>query len=405
MAAIACVRLQVALAGPPRGRIVGLRVGRRRCRRRETHRRRARSWPWPSAGSSAPRCRWRRRRRAAAGRWRRAAARPARAAHGEVAKVGPCAALSAAAAMPRRHAWGKPAGKPMAARSRDTRLFCTGDPMKPKFRFWLAATRAVGRARLHCMAIAAAGRWPRPGRRASRSSWWRCFRPAARSTRWRASWRQPLSQQLGQSVIVENKGGASGTIGTARGGRRAAGRLHLRRGVRHPRRQSQPDPRPALRHAQGPGAGGADGHRGDGAGHPCRLRVQDLCRRGRRRQGRQGRRATARIGSGSLGHLAMALLAQLGRPEPATHALQGRRTADERRGGRSRAAVDRFGVPGQAAHRQQAPAAAGRHHQQARAGTARRADAGRKRLSRLRRAGLVGGAGAGQDAARDRASA
>ena len=67
-------------------------------------------------------------------------------------------------------------------------------------------------------------RWPPPWRppppprrrliRNARSRWWCRIRPAARSTAWRAS-TPSSSPGLGQSVVVENRAGASGMIGAA----------------------------------------------------------------------------------------------------------------------------------------------------------------------------------------------
>ena len=55
-----------------------------------------------------------------------------------------------------------------------------------------------------------------------------------------------------------------------RGGAVGARWLHLRGGVRHPRRQPEPDAGAAVRHAQRPERGGAHRHRCDGAGRACR---------------------------------------------------------------------------------------------------------------------------------------
>ena len=47
---------------------------------------------------------------------------------------------------------------------------------------------------------------------ASRSSWWCRSRPAGRPTPRRGWWRRGCSLGIGQSVIIENQGGAGGTI-------------------------------------------------------------------------------------------------------------------------------------------------------------------------------------------------
>ena len=178
----------------------------------------------------------------------------------------------------------------------------------------------------------------------------------------------------------------------------AGGWLHIRCGIRHARRQPEPDPEPDVRHAEGPGPGGAGRHLGNGAGDQRELGIQDLRRCDRCHQGQESRqlrldrlRQPGPPGDDAAG--------QEQRRRLAARALQGRRSADERRRGGPRPVDHRHGVPDQAAHRQQAAAAPGGDDQQAIARTAGRADRGRERLSRLRRSRLVGGAGAGEDAA------
>ena len=49
---------------------------------------------------------------------------------------------------------------------------------------------------------------------------------------------QPKFQEfLGQSVVIENKGGAGGSVGAAEAAQAGARRLHAAPGVRHPRGQ------------------------------------------------------------------------------------------------------------------------------------------------------------------------
>ena len=52
---------------------------------------------------------------------------------------------------------------------------------------------------------------------------------------------QQLSKQLGQSVVVENIGGASGSIGTAAVAKAAPDGDHLRRRLRYARHEPEPD--------------------------------------------------------------------------------------------------------------------------------------------------------------------
>jgi tripartite-type tricarboxylate transporter receptor subunit TctC len=85
--------------------------------------------------------------------------------------------------------------------------------MKSKFRFWLAALALwSGLAALMGIPLqAAAQAWPsrQPIRLVA------VFPPGGSVDQVARILAQPLSQQLGQSVIVDNKGGASGSIGTA----------------------------------------------------------------------------------------------------------------------------------------------------------------------------------------------
>ena len=85
--------------------------------------------------------------------------------------------------------------------------------MQSKFRFWLAALALWGAlATLMGMPLqAAAQAWPtrQPIKLVA------VFPPGGSVDQVARILAQPLSQQLGQSVIVENKGGASGSIGTA----------------------------------------------------------------------------------------------------------------------------------------------------------------------------------------------
>ena len=124
---------------------------------------------------------------------------------------------------------------------------------------------------------------------------------------------RPLQQQLGQTVVVDNKGGASGSIGTGAVAAAPPDGYTFARRVRHARREPGADPEPAVRHAEGPRAGDADRHLADGDRRARRHAVQDVRRRGRRGEGRSKDVSYGTIGSGSLGHLAMALLAKTGR--------------------------------------------------------------------------------------------
>ena len=101
---------------------------------------------------------------------------------------------------------------------------------------------------------------------------------------------QQLTMQTGQSFIVDNRGGASGSIGTAALAKADPGRLHDRRRVRHARGEPVADSEPALRHAEGPDAADAGRDRRDGARHERRPAVQVVhgCRG--RRQGQAGQR-------------------------------------------------------------------------------------------------------------------
>ena len=51
--------------------------------------------------------------------------------------------------------------------------------------------------------------------RTGRSPWWCRRRPPAAPTWWRALYSDLLTQELGQQVIVDNKGGGNGNVGTA----------------------------------------------------------------------------------------------------------------------------------------------------------------------------------------------
>ena len=88
----------------------------------------------------------------------------------------------------------------------------------------------------------------RPAR--SRSSF--PTRPAAATTRWRASSPTRWAKTLGQQIVIENRGGAGGTIATRQVAKSRARRLHAgARRHRHAGHQPHALPQRRLRPAQG----------------------------------------------------------------------------------------------------------------------------------------------------------
>ena len=150
-------------------------------------------------------------------------------------------------------------------------------------------------------AIAAALDRPRRRRtiRPGRSRWSCPMRPAAATTSWRASSAEKMSPALGQQIVIENRGGAGGSIATRAG--RARPRPTATRSVLggtgtlainptlYPQRR--------LRPAQGFRADRADRHERAGAGDPsvdpgAQRQGADRLRQGQSRQAqlRLGRR-------------------------------------------------------------------------------------------------------------------
>ena len=62
---------------------------------------------------------------------------------------------------------------------------------------------------------------------------------------------QKLHESLGQPVVIDNRGGAGGTLGTAARRQGRAGRLHAGAGADQPRHQSEHLCEAALRHREG----------------------------------------------------------------------------------------------------------------------------------------------------------
>ena len=213
---------------------------------------------------------------------------------------------------------------------------------------------------------------------------------------------QPLSQQLGQSVIVENKGGASGSIGTAAVA--AAPPDGYTFAVVFDTHGVNPSLIPGLpfdtRKDLAPVVlvGTSAMVLATNAGSEFKSFADVVAAAKAKKNVSYGS-----IGSGSLGHLAMALLGKSGGLDwqHVPYKGGGPLMTDAIAGHVPLSIASVFVTKPHLDNKRMR--AAGGYHQQTRGRTAGRADGGGERLPRLRRAGLVGGAGPGEDAARDRA--
>ena len=134
-------------------------------------------------------------------------------------------------------------------------------------------------------AAARAGEWPeRPVRMIIP------FAPGAGADIVGRTYAEELAKALGQPIVVDNKGGAGGLMGTAEGARAAGRRLHAAADLAgHDGVQHRPLQGAGLRSAQGPRAGRRRRHPPQRAGRLARQSGHD-----RRRPGGAGARQAGR---------------------------------------------------------------------------------------------------------------
>ena len=125
-------------------------------------------------------------------------------------------------------------------------------------------------------------------------------RPAAAPTSSRASCRTACARNSASRIVIENRGGAAGSIGTEAGREGGSGRLHRALHAQFPHHQSGDLFEAAVRHREGLRAGGDGRVAAADPGGASGVRAQHGEGAGRARQGQAGqhlpthRSATAR---------------------------------------------------------------------------------------------------------------
>ena len=108
-------------------------------------------------------------------------------------------------------------------------------------------------------------------------------------------WADKLSQAFGQQFVIENRGGASGIIGTEAVAKVGAGRLHVSAHAQRPAHRAAEPAQDALRSGQELHARGPRRRSHQRLRHPSCRRPEDLQGDDRLRQG-QSRQARLRLG-------------------------------------------------------------------------------------------------------------